>query len=375
MNFLYRFMGLHKARQLMKTKTYSITVNVTNGTYVGAEEITTGEIAQISIAPSDGYINPETITVAGADYTWDAHSGIIELSNPTDDVVITVVCEVEPLPTPESLEQASWADIKRLSDAGQGANYFAVGDTKSIALNGTVGTLELNNYETYVYIIDFNHNSAVEGTGISFGFFKSAGSNGADIALCDSHYGRSSTNGSKWFNMNHGGSTSARGWKGCDLRYDILGSVETKDQQDATSAAVSNPVANTLMAALPSDLRAVIKPITKWTDNVGTAAPAEINVTATVDYLPLLAEYEIFGSRTYANDAEQSHQAQYAYYNGISATQRKKYNHSNINRAVYYLERSFAAYNSGCFCCVAEDGSANYAASDTSVGLSPVFVV
>ena len=60
MNFLH-FMGVYKGRQLMKTRTYSITINVTNGTYVGAEEITTGEMAQISITPSDGYINPRSL--------------------------------------------------------------------------------------------------------------------------------------------------------------------------------------------------------------------------------------------------------------------------------------------------------------------------
>lgn len=373
MNFLYRFMGLHKARQLMKTRTYSITVNVTNGTYVGAEEITTGETAQISITPSDGYVNPETITVVGADYTWDAYSGVIELSNPTDDVVITVTCEVEPLPTPESLEQASWADIKRLSDADQGANYFAVGDTKSITLNGTVGTLEFNNYATYVYIIDFNHNSAVEGTGISFKFFKSGVPEGKDLALCDSHYDSLSTDGSKWFNMNHSANTNAGGWQGCDLRYDILGSVEAKGQQNATSAAITNPVENTLMAALPSELRVVLKPVTKYTDNVGGGSGSiEANVTATVDYLFLLAEKEIFGSISYANTNEGSHQSQYSYY--VSAS-KIHYRHDNDASAVYVWERSPYASGSEYFCKVYDYGYSGNGYALFSIGLSPAFVV
>jgi len=373
MNFLYRFMGLHKARQLMKTRTYSITVNVTNGTYVGAEEITTGETAQISITPSDGYINPETITVVGADYTWDAYSGVIELSNPTDDVVITVACEVEPLPTPESLEQASWADIKALSDADQGANYFAVGDTKSMTINGTVGTLELNNYATYVYIIEFNHNSAVEGTGISFKFFKSAATSGKDLALCDSHYSSSSTDGSKWFNMNHSGNTNVGGWKDCDLRYDILGSVEAKGQQNATSAAITNPVTNTLMAALPSELRTVLKPVTKYTDNVGGGSGSvEANVTSTVDYLFLLAEKEIFGSISYANTNEGSHQSQYSYYASAS---KIHYRHDNNTSAVNVWERSPYASNGSYFCTVNGSGGAYNADAQRSRGLSPAFVV
>lgn len=373
MNFLYRFMSLHKARQLMKTKTYSITVNVTNGTYVGAEEITTGETAQISITPSDGYINPETITVVGANYTWDAYSGVIELSNPTDNVVITVTCEVEPLPTPESLEQASWADIKTLSDADQGANYFSVGDTKSITVNGTVGTLVLTNYATYVYIIEFNHNSAIEGKGISFKFFKSAATGGKDLALCDSHYNSGSTDGSKWFNMNHLGNINVGGWQSCDLRYDILGSVEAKGQQNATSAAVTNPVENTLMAALPSELRAVLKAVTKYTDNVGGGSGSvEANVTATVDYLFLLSEKENFGSISYANTHEGSYQSQYSYYASAS---KVHYRHDNDVSAVYVWERSPSASNSNYFCIVATNGYATVLYAQYSYGLSPAFVV
>lgn len=68
------------------------------------------------------------------------------------------------------------------------------------------------------------------------------------------------------------------------------------------------------MAALPSDLRAVMQPMTIYTDNTGGGSDNASYVTKTTDYLPLLAEYEIFGTRTYANSAEKNYQAQYAYY-------------------------------------------------------------
>ena len=68
--------------------------------------------------------------------------------------------------------------------------------------------------------------------------------------------------------MNHSSNTNAGGWKGCDLRYDVLGSTNTNDG-DATATTATNPVANTLMAALPSDLRAVMQPMTIYTDNTG----------------------------------------------------------------------------------------------------------
>lgn len=40
----------------------------------------------------------------------------------------------------------------------------------------------------------------------------------------------------------------------------------------------------------------------------------QANVTATTDYLFLLAEFEVFGSRSGANQYEQNSQAQYDYY-------------------------------------------------------------
>ena len=43
---------------------------------------------------------------------------------------------------------------------------------KKIVLNGTVGTVQFNNFETYVYIIGIDHNKEIEGTGITFGCFK-----------------------------------------------------------------------------------------------------------------------------------------------------------------------------------------------------------
>lgn len=48
----------------------------------------------------------------------------------------------------------------------------------------------------------------------------------------------------------------------------MLGSTNTNDG-DATATTATNPVANTLMAALPSDLRAVMQPMTIYTDNTG----------------------------------------------------------------------------------------------------------
>ena len=234
------------------------------------------------------------------------------------------------------LNENDWSVIKSVADASQGANYWAVGDRKAVTVNGTVGTQAING-TYYVYILGFNHNSSREGTGITFGTFKTALSGGTDICLVDSHYNDYSTGGQKWFNMNHSSNTNSGGWKGCDLRYDVLGSTNSNNNDAGTTTATS-PVSGTLMAALPSDLRAVMKPMTIYTDNTGGGSNTASYVTASVDYLPLLAEFEIFGTRSYANSAEQNYQQQYQYYkNGNS---KVKYRHSSTSSTAYWWERS-----------------------------------
>ena len=269
------------------------------------------------------------------------------------------------------LNENDWSVIKSVADASQGANYWAVGDRKAVTVNGTVGTQAING-TYYVYILGFDHNSSREGTGITFGTFKTALSGGKDICLVDSHYNDYSTGGQKWFNMNHSSNTNSGGWKGCDLRYDVLGSTNSNNNDAGTTTATS-PVSGTLMAALPSDLRAVMKPMTIYTDNTGGGSNTASYVTASVDYLPLLAEFEIFGTRSYANSAEQNYQQQYQYYkNGNS---KVKYRHSSTSSTANWWERSPDYNNSTNFCYVNTSGNANYNYARNSNGLAPAFRV
>lgn len=269
------------------------------------------------------------------------------------------------------LNENDWSVIKSVADASQGANYWAVGDRKAVTVNGTVGTQAING-TYYVYILGFDHNSSREGTGITFGTFKTALSGGTDICLVDSHYNDYSTGGQKWFNMNHSSNTNSGGWKGCDLRYDVLGSTNSNNNDAGTTTATS-PVSGTLMAALPSDLRAVMKPMNIYTDNTGGGSNTASYVTKSVDYLPLLAEYEIFGTRSYANSAEQNYQAQYQYYkNGNS---KVKYRHSSTSSTALWWERSPSYYTSASFCLVSTNGYATISNAWNSYGLAPAFRV
>ena len=252
---------------------------------------------------------------------------------------------------PDILNDATWEQIKAVADASEGANYWSVGDTKQITLNGKVSDgLTLSNYQTWVYIIGFNHNSSVEGTGIAFGGFKTAASGGIDVALCDSGYNSSKTSG-QWFNMNNGQSNTG-GWQSSSMRSTTLPLVKS---------------------ALPSELTSVIKTTSIYSDNTGGGSDTASYVTATQDELYLLAEFEIFGARSYANSAERNHQQQYAYY--VAGNSKIKYRHDSTATAVSWWERSVCATYAGVFCGVYTDGAATDYYANFSCGLAVAFKV
>ena len=156
------------------------------------------------------------------------------------------------------------------------------------------------------------------------------------------------------------------------MRNDILGSTNVTNGS-ATSTCATSPKANTLMSVLPADLRAVMKPMNIWTDNTGSGSNSASNVTQTVDYLPLLGEFEIFGSTTYSNSAEQNYQQQYQYYkNGNS---KVKYRHDSTGSTVRWWERSPYASDSSAFCGVNAIGNASTSGASSSRGVAPAFRV
>ncbi len=269
-------------------------------------------------------------------------------------------------PIGTTLEQCTWAEIRQIADAGKAAEYFKPGDTKAVHLKGTASKLSLD-ITYYVYILGFDHNLANDQSAkntIDFGTWKDEG--GKDICLMSGY------NDDSDFFMNPKIYGNEGGWKSSHMRYAVLGSTDTEDG-DAGASAATDPVANTLMSCLPEDLRAVMKPMTVWTDNTGGRAAGAENVTSTVDYLPLLAEYELFGSDDNANEDEASKQAQYDYYkDGAAAV---KYRSDSTGSAVFCWERSPRAYNSDMFCCVGTKGNAGTSSAHYSCGVAPVFRV
>lgn len=275
-----------------------------------------------------------------------------------------------------SLDDASWAMIRALSDAGQAANFWSVGDRKAITLNGTIGHLTLENFTCYAYILGFDHNAAREGYNrIHFQIGCTAPTGGTDIALCDSmcydydsYLGSGKATERGWFAMNHAADEDANannlgGWRASEMRRDICG----------TSL---RGCTGTVIGALPEELRKVLKPVTKYTDNVGGGSNAEASVSATRDYIFLPSETEVNpNGAQYGNICEANFQQLYAYYSAGAARTRYMHEHQD-NMVRWWLRTPDGAYDHS-FCDVAKSAAAptRRARAHLSLGIAPCFCV
>lgn len=265
------------------------------------------------------------------------------------------------LPT-NVLNDNSWETIRQVSDAGLGSNYWAVGDGKDVQVNGTVTGTAVNLTMT-AFILGFNHNSSLEGgTRIHFQLGKIGST---QVALCDSNYNK--TGSGAGFRMNTS-NTNSGGWNSSYGRKTLLGN----------SGTPVNPPSGSLLAALPSDLRDVIKPVTKYTDNSGNSAYSSGSITATTDYLFFLADFEVHGESLFTNSYEKNSQLQYDFYRAGNSKVRRK--HTDVSTACWWWTRS-ACYdygtgtNRGHFCYVDITGNDSGSEAWLSGGVAPGFCV
>ena len=332
----------------------TITVNVDSGASVTLKKGGT----TIATKTSNGTA-VFTVTETGA-YTVTATKNGQTTSGSVNVVSSTTSYSLTLSFVSSTLNNNEWSVIKSVSDAGQGANYWSIGDRKAVTLNGTVGKLSLSNVTTYAFIIGFNHNASVEGANrIHFQLAKTALSGGTDVCLCDSSY-NSTVSTTGYFSMNSS-RTNSGGWASSQMRTNICG----------TSLS---SYSGTIIAVIPAALRAVLKPVTKYTDNTANGGGSTASyVTATTDYFFLLSEFEVFGSISYGNTNEKNKQAQYAYYS--AGNSKIKYKHDGTSTAAGWWLRSPAASNSGIFVYVFAGGTVDRYYANGSLGFAPGFCV
>lgn len=283
--------------------------------------------------------------------TWTVSATLGDKSKTQDvDVVWAQVYEVTLSFVDATLNNNDWETIKQVADASAGESYWAIGDTKQITINGKLSDgLTLSYYNTWVYIIGFDHNKDVEGTGIAFQGFKTAQTSGTDICLCDNGYGSIESSG-QWFNMNNS-EYNGGGWAGSRMRTATLSTIKT---------------------TLPPDLAATIKTTTIYSDNTGGSTNSISYITATDDDLYLLAEFEIFGSTTYASSYEKNYQQQYSYY--AAGNSKVKHHNSTVTEVNWWERSRWGGSNIG-FCQVNYNGTAGRVDSRYSYGIAPAFKV
>lgn len=330
--------------QLIVTVSAGATVTATNGskTITGTSD-STGVCTLI--VPEPG--------------TWSVSATLGGQTSNTKNVSITDSYAVALSFISSTLNDNEWSVIKSVSDAGQGENYWSIGDRKAVTLDGTVGHLTLSNYTAYAFIIGFNHNASVEGANrIHFQLAKNALTGGTDISFCDSSYGLSAS-ATGYFSMNRN-RTNSGGWERSQMRTNICG----------TSLS---SYSGTIISVIPEALRAVLKSVTKYTDNTGGGSTAARAVTATTDYFFLLSEYEVFGKIADGNTNEMDKQVQYAYYS--AGNSKVKYKQDVTTRPVEWLLRSPYASRPTAFVIVYTNGMARSTEAYNSRGFAPGFCV
>lgn len=219
---------------------------------------------------------------------------------------VKIGVSLPPAGTP--LNDFTWAQIDYISENGLMSDYFNIGDTKNVTIGSATYVVE---------IVGFSHDDRADGSGkvgLTFG-----------LKDClNTAYQMNSSN------------TNSGGWGGCALRATLRGDIWNQ---------------------LPSDLRDVIKEVTKKT----SAGGASGIINSISDTLFLFAEKEIFGSKQYSVDGEGTQYARFT----ASNTRIKKLNGSATS---WWLRSPRSSYTSP-FCAVNASGAAYYYAAYNSVGV------
>lgn len=339
---------------------FSATLTVT--TRPGADvTATSGAWSFFATADNDG-VAVLTIT------SPRTYAVVVTLGSSTDSGSISIIANggqytIAIFPAVASLNDASWAEISAIAASGKAADYWKLGDTKTIAIKGSIGALYAD-ISVEAMIIGFNHNAELEGNNrIHFQIGKMGG---IDIALVDTQYG--STGSASAFRMN-ASATTRNGWEGSQMRSRIMG------------GNPDDPGENSLLAALPHDLAAVMKPCVKYTENIGESPGSESSVTATSDYLFLLSEFENYGYRDVGSKYEEAYQKQYDYYRAGNAMTRRKHLDASANARIWTRspgvswDTGFKTYFCNIPTGVTSEGTTLFLNANISSGIAPGFCV
>lgn len=206
------------------------------------------------------------------------------------------------------LNDFTWEQIDYVSENGLVSDYFNIGDTKNVTIGSATYVVE---------IVGFLHDDRVDGSGKA----------GLTFGLKDCLNTAYQMNSSD---------TNDGGWGSCALRATLRGDIWNQ---------------------LPSDLRGVIKEVTKKT----SAGNLSSTINSISDTLFLFAEKEIFGSTQYSVNGEGTQYARFT----ASNTRIKKRNGSATS---WWLRSPHSNVRNG-FCALTAQGAAAYGYASESFGV------
>lgn len=335
--------------------TGSVSVSPSSMTIIGMNETSTATVTiigdgAISVNSSDNTI--ATASVSGTTVTVTSAVDGSATITVTLDVGVnytgdSATISVNVVTISATLSENTPSQIQAAARAGVASTLWSVGAQTAEISIGAIGD-GFSDTTACAFIIGFDHNSSKEGTNrIHFQFGKTT--DGTDIAFCDSGYVKK-TSGT-WFNMNNS-ATNSGGWGSSRMRTTIC---------------------TAFKSALPSAWQSVVSITAKYTDNAGDGSDTAAYVTMTNDDIFLLAEFEVFGKRTYANSAEQDNQTQYDYYkNGNS---KVKYKSNGTSTTCFWWLRSPGTDSTNNFCRVSTSGYVGSIEATYSRGFAPGFCV
>ena len=237
--------------------------------------------------------------------------------------IIAIYYDGVNIPISPTFADNSWVIIASACRSGVAADYWSVGDTKTITLtDGNDYTIRICDMTPGRY--EYTNNSEQK-TNVVFEFVECLSTS---------------------YSMNDS-STNVGGW--------------------AESKMKSTHMQN-IFNMLPSDLQGVIEEI-QIASSVGNKS-AEISTSANKLFLP--SEYEIFGSGTYST-GESEGTPQYELYS-LNNTNTFRIKKQNGTAKIWWL-RSPGTSSTYSFCYVNAYGSADYSGAGSNYGVSPCFSI
>lgn len=221
---------------------------------------------------------------------------------------------------PANMEDCSWAMLKQLASAGTLGNYYQIGDTKTIELNG--------GERVVMELVSIN-----DGSGTAGGYYPRGT---VDFISKDCLQTIRSMNSSN---------TNAGGWVSCALRTTLN---------------------TTIYEALPQTVKDAIVEKTHKT----SAGSQSTSLVEHSDKLWLPTEYEMFGAITYSANTENANVNKHYAVFDTNADRIK--NQGTNGSAVNWWESSPVVSDSANFCRVYSGGSA-YAGANSSNGVPLCF--